>query len=111
MRIWTILVIGAAALIPGFVIDAAAATITFETAPFGFGFTGPVTENGFTYSTLSGNLVVENFGNPGQDMEGDVSLGGGALDIVAAVGGGTFTFSSLDFSAETTRARRRKLSP
>ena len=53
--------------------------ITFETAPSGAGFTGPVTENGFTYSTLSGGLFVNGLGNPGQDMEGNEDTGGGVL--------------------------------
>ena len=38
--------------------SALANTISFEMAPFGANFTGPVTENGFTYSRLSGELLV-----------------------------------------------------
>jgi hypothetical protein len=72
--------------------------ITFETAPSGAGFTGPVTENGFTYSTLSGGLFVNGLGNPGQDMEGNEDTGGGVLKIVSATGG-NFTFNNIDFSA------------
>jgi hypothetical protein len=72
-------------------------TITFETAPFR-GFTGPVTEAGFTYSTLSGGLFVNSFGNPGQDMEGAERVGGGVLKIVRA-GGGDFNFDDVDFAA------------
>jgi hypothetical protein len=76
--------------------------ITFETAPLG-GLTGPVTENGFTYSTLSGGLEVDGFGNPGQDMTGaggNNPLGneGGVLKIVSATGG-DFDFNALDYSA------------
>jgi hypothetical protein len=73
-------------------------TITFETASFGAGFTGPVTEDGFTYSTLSGGLFINVFGNPGQDAEGTETVGGGALKIVSATGG-NFNFNALDFSA------------
>jgi hypothetical protein len=71
--------------------------ITFDTASFG-AFSGSVTENGFTYSTLSGALFVNNRGNPGQDMEGSSAGGGGVLKIVSATGG-DFTFDSLQFSA------------
>ena len=94
--------------VPGYFLAAAAAlalaspsladTITFETAPFGGGFSGPVTENGYTYSTLSGGLYVNHFGNPGQDLEGAEANGGGVVKIVAA-GGGDFTFAGLDFAA------------
>jgi hypothetical protein len=84
-------VLGAAGL-------AQAATITFETAPFGADFTGPVTENGFTYATDSGFLYVDQYGNPGQDMEGQVAGGGGVLDIVSA-SAGDFKFSGLDYAA------------
>lgn len=97
MRSWTVLAMGLVVI--ALTGRASASIVTFESAPLGFGFTGPVTEDGFTYETLSGNLFVEDFGNPGQDMEGDVFLGGGALDIVSAVGGETFTFDNLDFSA------------
>ncbi len=79
-------------------VSAHAAVITFETAPPGGGFTGPITENGFTYSTLSGGLYVNHYGNPGQDMEGQITAGGGILNIVAA-GSPDFTFSGLDYAA------------
>ncbi len=81
---------------------AQAAVVTFETAPFGPGFTGPVTESGFTYSRLSGALFVNNHGNPGQEMEGDPS-GGGALDIVTAGSPADCTFSGLDYAAFDSR--------
>jgi hypothetical protein len=79
-------------------LPALANTITFETAAVGT-FTGPVTENGFTYSNLSGALLVNPLlpGNPLKDAEGTIS-GGGVLKIVSA-GGGDFTFDALDFSA------------
>ena len=72
--------------------------ITFETAPFN-GFAGPVTENGFTYSKLSGFLFVAGNGNPGRDMEGGINGGGGVLKIVSATGG-NFIFNGLDFAAQ-----------
>ena len=65
----------------------------------GFGFAGPVTEDGFIYSTLSGALFVTGGGNPGQDMEGDAVLEGGVLDIVAAGSPADFMFSGLDYAA------------
>ena len=77
---------------------ALANTITFETATLGAGFTGPVTEDGFTYSTLSGRLFINQFGNPGRDAKGNQSLGGGVLKIVSATGG-DFNFNALDFAA------------
>jgi len=77
---------------------ALANTITFEAATLGASFTGPVTEDAFTYSTLSGGLVIKQFGNPGKDGEGNQTLGGGVLKIVSATGGG-FNFNALDFAA------------
>src|SRR5215472_12937411 len=79
-------------------LPALANKITFETAPVG-AFTGPVTEDGFTYSKLSGALLVNPLlpGNPAKDAEGTIS-GGGVLKIVSA-GGGDFNFNALDFSA------------
>src|SRR5215469_11191273 len=78
-------------------LPALANTITFETAAVG-AFTGPVTENGFTYSKPSGALLINPLpGNPAKDAEGTIS-GGGVLKIVSA-GGGDFNFNALDFSA------------
>ena len=79
-------------------LPALANTITFETASLGVGITSPITESGFTYSTLSGSLFVTPFGNPGHDAEGLQSTGGGVLKIVSATGG-NFNFNALDFSA------------
>jgi hypothetical protein len=79
-------------------LPAHAATITFEAAPFGGGFTGPITESGFTYTKASGGLFVESFGHPGHDMEGTAIEGGGVLDIVQS-SSGAFTFFSLDYAA------------
>jgi hypothetical protein len=80
------------------VSPARANLITFSTAPSGDGFTGPVTEDGFTYSTLSGGLYVNRWGDPGQDMEGNEGGGGGVLNIVSATSL-DFYFTSLDYSA------------
>jgi hypothetical protein len=81
---------------------ALANTITFETAPPGAGFTGPVTENGFTYSKLSGALFVNNVGNPGKDIEGTGaavgSAGGGVLKLLSGTAD-DFNFNALDFAA------------
>jgi hypothetical protein len=79
--------------------SAKANVITFETAPPGPGFTGPVTEDGFTYKTLSGGLLVNTSGNPGQDMEGMVVGGGGVLEITRAGPLADFSLSKLDYSA------------
>jgi PEP-CTERM motif len=80
-------------------LPALANTITFETASLGLGgIASPITENGFTYSTLSGSLFVTPFGNPGHDAEGLQSAGGGVLKIVSATGG-NFNFNTLDFAA------------
>ena len=47
---------------------------------------------------------MNDYGNPGQDMEGDEPSGGGILDIVAAAGGpATFTYSGLDYAAYDSR--------
>jgi hypothetical protein len=72
--------------------------ITFETASVG-AFAGPLTEDGFTYSKLSGALQINPLlpGNPGKDAEGTISEGG-VLKIVSA-SDGDFNFNALDFSA------------
>lgn len=75
-----------------------AAVITFSGAPTGPGFTGPVAESGYSYSTLSGGLYVEDFGNPGLDMEGNHSTNGGVLNVVSSTAG-DFTFAGVDFAA------------
>lgn len=72
--------------------------ITFETAPLGPGFSGPITEDGFTYTNAFGGLYVNAHGNPGQDLEGTIAEGGGVLAIQRQ-GGGTFTFDSVDYAA------------
>jgi hypothetical protein len=77
-------------------------TITFETATVNTLITAPITEAGFTYSTLSGGLLVNPFGNPGQDAEGLSTVGGGVLKIVSATGG-DFNFNALDFAAFDNR--------
>jgi hypothetical protein len=86
-----------AVLAPG---GAAAATITFETAAPGPGFLGPVIEDGFEYSTLSGGLFVNSPAVTGtsQDMEGQETADGGVLRIVSATLGSTFSFLGLDFA-------------
>ena len=78
-------------------LPALANTITFDTANLG-AFAGPVTEDGFTYSKLSGGLLVNQLGNPGRDLEGLATVGGGVVKIVSATGG-DFNFNALDFSA------------
>src|SRR5262249_3069397 len=82
------IVIASALTVPAF-----ANKITFETASLGV-FTGPVTEDGFTYSKLSGGLFVAQFGNPGKDLEGLSTVGGGILKIVSGTGG-DFYFNAL----------------
>lgn len=79
-------------------VPASANTITFETATPGAGFTGPVHENGFVYRTASGGLFVNNVGNPGQDVEGEITSSGGML-VIERQDGGTFTFDGIDFAA------------
>jgi len=92
-----------------FTSGAHATTITFETAPHGGGFTGPITESGYTYALSSGGLYVANDGIPGKDIEGSEVSGGGILDIVA-VGGGGFNFGGLDYSVFGSSAKPRVLS-
>ena len=84
-------------LVSALASPALASTITFETASLGV-FAGPVTEDGFTYSKLSGGLFVAQFGNPGHDLEGLSTVGGGVLKIVSATGD-DFNFNALDFAA------------
>jgi hypothetical protein len=94
------MVLAGAMTLPVAASPALANVITFETAPFGVQFFGPVTEDGFTYSLLFGALHATSSGIPGQDMEGfAVSrfLQGGVLKIVKA-DGGNFVFDSLNFA-------------
>lgn len=73
-----------------------ASTITFSGAPFGPGFTGPVTEAGFTYSLASGSLYINTDGNPGNNVEPNLGAGtGGTLRIVSATAG-LFDFAGID---------------
>jgi hypothetical protein len=89
---------GAAMVMASALVSAALAnTITFDTANLGI-FAGSVTENGFTYSKVSGGLFVSQSGNPGRDLEGLSTVGGGMVKIVSATGG-DFNFNALDFSA------------
>lgn len=61
-------------------------------------FSGPSTEDGFTYALHSGLLVTSDDpgrGNPAPAMEGRASAGGGVLSIVRD-GGGLFTFDAAE---------------
>ena len=77
--------------------QAQASTITFGGANPGV-FSGSVAEAGYTYSSASGALYSNIYGNPGEDMEGYGAGGGGVLSIVSSTAG-TFTYSGLDFAA------------
>lgn len=81
-----------------FAVPASATTITFNTAPSGPGFTGPVTENGFTYQQISGSLYANTIGNPGGDIEAQAGTSGGAF-VIYRQDGGKFVFNSIDFAA------------
>src|SRR5262249_28378568 len=77
----------------------ATVTIGFEAAsPQGPGYTGPNTENGYTYSTDSGNLYLNTFGNPGQDIEAQLGTAGGVLKVVSATPGAQLFYAGVDFS-------------
>jgi hypothetical protein len=97
-RFWLVTVL-AIVIVSALTVSVRANTITFETAPFGL-FEGPVTEHGFTYSTLplGEGLKVDDLGNLGHDMEGTALFGRRALKIVSAIGG-DFHFDALDFAA------------
>lgn len=88
--------LAAAALV--LAVPASATTITFDTAPLGPGFSGPVNESGFTYQQTYGSLFVNWKGIPGRDMEAQAGTSGGAL-VVYRQDGGTFVFSGVDFAA------------
>lgn len=77
---------------------AAANVISFETAPSGPGFAGPVIEDGFSYENGSGGLYINSLCNPGRDLEGDQISGGGVV-VVRRADGGKFRFDSIDFAA------------
>jgi hypothetical protein len=77
-----------------------ASTITFSGAPTGAGFTGPVTESGFIYSRQGGSLFINTDGNPGNNVEPNLSAGtGGTLEIVSSTLGSLFQFMSLDLAS------------
>jgi hypothetical protein len=79
-------------------LPAGATTITFDTAPLGAGFTGPVYENGFAYQQTDGSLFVRNKGIGGNDMEARSGTPGGSL-VIYRPDGKSFLFSSIDFAA------------
>lgn len=79
-------------------VPASAAIITFDTAPLGPGFSGPVIENGFTYQQTYGAIRANNKGFAGRDIESQPGTEGGAL-VVYRADGGTFLFTSIDFAA------------
>lgn len=79
-------------------VPASATTITFDTAPTGPGFTGPVHENGYVYQQTYGSLFVNSKGISGNDMEAQVGTWGGAM-VLYRQNGGTFLFNSIDFAA------------
>ncbi len=79
-------------------VPACATTITFDGAPYGPGFTGPVTDNGFTYKQTSGSLFVNTWGKPGKDMEAKSGTPGGAL-VLYRQDGKAFVLASIDFAA------------
>jgi hypothetical protein len=86
--------------ISSFASSSQASTITFEGAPTGVGFTGPITENGFVYSLQSGNLFINTDGNPGHNVEPTLAAGtGGTLEIVSSTPGSLFQFTSLDLAS------------
>ena len=95
MRAWTTAFVAAALALAA---PASAGVITFDTAPFGPGFSGPVYENGYAYQQTSGSLFVNNFGVSGRDMESQSFTSGGAL-VIYRPDGGTFVFDSVDFAA------------
>jgi hypothetical protein len=79
-------------------VPASATTITFDTAPVGPGFTGPVHESGFVYQQTYGSLFVNSKGISGHDMEAQAGTWGGAM-VLYRQNGGTFLFNSIDFAA------------
>lgn len=88
----------AAAMVPA---TAYADTITFV-GPIGPIDPGnPTVEGIFTYDVLSGQLFRDSDGNPGEDMEGSSSGGGGVLRVVRDdIAGGLFTFDASDIRFE-----------
>jgi hypothetical protein len=89
-------------LVSAGIAAASAETITFSGAPYG-SQTGTYTEGGFSYSTLSGSVYYNDFGNPGTDAEGSIVAGGGVLEITSSTPGTPFDFDGLDYSAYDTR--------
>jgi PEP-CTERM putative exosortase interaction domain len=79
-------------------VPASATTITFDTAPLGPGFTGPIHENGFVYQQTYGSLFVNSKGIGGHDLEAQAGTWGGAM-VLYRENGGTFLFNSVDFAA------------
>lgn len=77
---------------------AQAATVTFEDVKPGLLVFGGGSEGGFDFSVQTGALYVNQWGNPGQDLEGDQGLSGGVVDFYAS-DLGLFTFNYLDYAA------------
>jgi len=62
-------------------------------------------EGNFRYDVLSGELFRDSDGNPGPDMEGSSTGGGGVLRVVRNdVPGGLFTFDASDIRFEFAQA-------
>jgi len=79
---------------------AGAAIIGFDGITASGGFTGPLTEDGFTYSEFGavGLFGSINHGNPAPEMEGGANTGGGVLQIVSETAGQAFLFVGMDIA-------------
>jgi hypothetical protein len=89
--------IGAALALTALASSAQAAVVTFEGIAFG-PITSSFSEAGFTVSEDSGFLFGNTLGNPGHDLEGQISAAGGVAKIVAD-DSSVFTIQGLDYAA------------
>src|SRR5437879_6099973 len=98
-----VLILGLTAMLAPTTARAGVITFAGTNGPIGPG--SPTTEGIFTYDTLSGSLFRDSDGNPGNDMEGNSSAGGGVLRIVRSdLAGGLFTFDASDIRFESNTA-------
>src|SRR5690348_1032426 len=77
---------------------AQASIITFEGTTPGLLVFGGGSEGGFDYEVQTGALFMNSQGNPGRDLEGDYTLGGGVVDFYAS-DLSLFTFDAIDYAA------------
>jgi hypothetical protein len=111
-RFIALLLVALIAFVSASPAEASPITIGFNGVPSGPGiFVGPVTENGFVYSSVgyvNGLFSSPIYGNPGAEMEATALLpdhyvdDAGILQFVSATAGQSFQFLGMDIAQRDT---------